>query len=890
MWKKLTQLIQGKDCELREQMFRTIVLVGGAAIIIACTEIFLVMEISTPLLIMLLLLVLAMGVSLFVTFKYHKYELASVLLGFVIVVVVMPLMFCMSGAIESGASVWLALGLLYIFIMFSGTKLLLFLVLCTASYGITFWITYNYPELITPMPSKAMSYLDAFFSVIAVGLISGLILKAHMKVFEKEHQLNLQQKEELKESRDTRNTFFANMSHEIRSPINTIIGLNEMILRENITGDTREYAEDIQMASKMLLSQVNDILDLSQMEMHKMNIIAVQYETIQLFSDLVDMVKVRMEKKDLELLLDIDQNLPFALMGDEKRLKQILLNILDNAVKYTEEGSVTLSAQGENRKDGEITLKVKIADTGIGIRKEDMEHLYDSFNRADEKKNSGIMGSGLGLAITKQLVDLMDGEITVDSIYTKGTVFTVIIRQKIMDDRPIGAINLLKRGVSEGETYRPSFEAPEARILVVDDNRMNTLVASRLLSGTKVQIDVAGSGAECLEMTKKKFYHVILMDYMMPGMSGVDTLKALRGQENGLCRDSSVIVLTANALSGAREMYREQGFDGYVEKPILGRKLETEIMGLLPADIIEYQDNGHIDTEHFTQIQKITKKKRKNIYITADCVCDLPQELLEEYDIKLMYLYIQTPYGRFADTREIDASSLRQYMYDDNSMAYASSVTVEEYEEFFAEALTEAERVIHISMSSNLGKSHDIAVAAAKCFDHVRVIDSGQLSCGQGLITLYAARLAAEGKDAHEIIDEIEHMRGHVQSGFVVRGAGVVGQTGHMKPWAVKLCRSLQLYPYIVMAQKKVKVKRLLGGNIENAWKRGIRLHFRRKRRINREVVYITHVGCSVKQQEWLKEEVLKHVPFERVIIQNASFSSACSSGLETIGVSYYIF
>lgn len=888
MWKKMAQLIYGKDCELRERMFRTIVIVGSAATILACTEIFLVMEMSAPLLCMLLLLVLAMGVSLLVTFKYHKYEFASVLLGFVIVVVVMPLMFCMSAALESGASVWLALGVLYIFIMFSGKKLIFFMLLCAVSYGLTYWTTYTHPGIIVPMASKALAYFDAYFSVMAVGVIGGVILKVHMKVFEKEHQINLMQQEELKENRDVRNAFFANMSHEIRSPINAIIGLNEMILRENPTGETGEYARDIQIAGQMLLNQVNDILDLSQMEMHKMNIIPTKYQTTELFGDLIELVKVRLEKKQLEFYLDIDQNLPSVLMGDEKRLKQIFLNILDNAVKYTEEGSVTLSVQGEDRRDGEVTLKVKVADTGIGIRKEDMEHLYESFNRADEGKLTKISGSGLGLAITKQLVDLMEGDITVDSIYTKGTVFTVMLRQQIVDEKPIGAVNLLKRGVSEGEAYRPSFEAPEARILVVDDNRMNTLVASKLLSGTKVQVDVANSGAECLTMTKKKYYHVILMDYMMPGMNGTETLKAMRSQENGLCRDTAVITLTANAQSGAREMYREQGFDGYVEKPILGKSLETEILSLLPPDIIEYQETDFVDTENFSQIQRITRKKRKNIYITTDCVCDLPTELLEKYDIKLMYLYIQTPYGRFADTREIDAGSLRQYMYDDSSMAYASNVTVEEYEEFFAEALTEAERVIHISMSSALGKSYSIAVAAAKGFDHVRVIDSGQLSCGQGMITLFAARLALEGKSAGEICEQVERMKGSVQARFVVRGANTIAQIGHLQPLAAKLCMTFQLHPYVEMRHKRVRVVRLLGGSVENAWRKGIRLHLRRKRKISKEVVFITHVGCSVKQQEWLKEEVLKCVPFEKVIIQNASFSSACSSGLETIGISYY--
>ena len=353
-----------------------------------------------------------------------------------------------------------------------------------------------------------------------------------------------------------------------------------MILRTSPDGEIKEYAQDIQVAGKMLLNQVNDILDLSQMEMKKMNIVPVAYHTEKLFGELVELVRGQIAKKELDFFLEIDRNLPSVLMGDEKRIKQVLLNLLDNAVKYTEEGSVTLTVQGENSGENDIILKIQIADTGIGIHKEDMEHLYDSFNRLDEKKNMRIIGSGLGLAITKQLVDLMGGEITVDSIYTRGTTFSITLKQAVVDKKPVGAVQFMDRDVPEGETYQPSFEAPEARVLVVDDNNMNSMVAQRLLSATKVQVDIAGSGAECLEMTKKKYYDVIMLDYMMPVMSGFETLQAIRNQENGPCRETAIVALTGNTLSGARQMYVEQGFDGYIEKPIQGRQMEKKFCSL----------------------------------------------------------------------------------------------------------------------------------------------------------------------------------------------------------------------------------------------------------------------------------------------------------------------
>lgn len=888
MLKKVTQAIRGKDCELRERMLRTIILVGGVAVLVAITEIVLVMEIKKDMVLMLFLLLLAMAAAFVATFKYRKYDLASVLLGVVIAVVVMPVMFMLSAAIDSGASVWLSLGILYIFVMFTGKRMWFFLGLTAVSYALTYWLAYTKPELVVPMPSRAATYFDAFFSVFAVGLVAGAILKSHMKVYEEEHKLNILQKEELEKSRDSQNVFFANMSHEIRTPINAIIGLNEMIGRTSTSPEVLEYTRDIEMASKLLLNQVNDILDLSQMEMEKMTLAPTKYQTKDMFGNLIDLIRVQADKKGLELSIDVDKNLPSVLYGDEKRMKQVLINILDNAVKYTEAGSVSLSVAVEEYTGDEVLLRIKIADTGIGIRKEDLANIYDSFNRFDEKKNKRILGSGLGLAITKQLVDMMGGEITVDSIYTKGTVFTVMIRQKIMSAEPIGNINFFSKNMERGEIYRPLFEAPEARVLIVDDNHMNRIVASRLLEATKVQIDVAGSGKECLEMTQNKYYHVILLDYMMPEMNGGETLWAIRGQENGMSRDSAIVVLTGNAQSGARMMYQDEGFDGYIEKPIQGRLMEEEIFRFIPEDIVEYCEDKRLESENIGRMQKLSQRKRKKICVTTDCTCDIPSELLEKYDIKLMYLYIKTPYGRFADTREIDSDSLGQYVSLESSTAYGDSVTVEEFEEFFAEALTQADHVIHISLSGKCGRSHSVAVAAAKGFDHVHVIDSGQISCGQGLVTLYAAKLSVEGKSPEEICELVNKMKHHVHTRFIMPSADIFYQNGRTSAFSAKMCRILHLHPYAGLIQGKALLRGLFAGSLEGAWKQGIYRIMNRKRRINRDIVFVTHVGCSVKQQEFIKQEIAKYVKFDRVIVQKASFTSACNVGLESIGISYY--
>lgn len=887
MYGKFLRLFTGKNPELRERIFRTIVIYGGFAAVFGTVESILVDKIGNMLPAFLLLLT-TIGVAMIAIFKYRKYNVAATLLFFLIIAVMFPCLFFFGGGVHGAAPVWLALGILYAFLMFRGKKVIFHVTLCVLIDAACYLLAYQHPEIVVDMISERMLYIDSYFGVIVVGLVSGLISKTQIYVYEEEHKINLEQKEELKSSQNSKNAFFANMSHEIRTPINTIIGLNEMILRESDNDEIRSYARDIQLASNLLLGQVNDILDLSQMEMERMTVVPVPYQVKELFSELSDLVRLRMEKKGLEFSMNIDPGIPTALNGDVRRMKQVLLNLLDNALKYTETGSVTLSAVGERLDGKELQLKISVVDTGIGIRKEDMEHIYDAYNRFDEGRNIRILGSGLGLAITKQLVDLMDGEITVDSIYTKGTTFTVILTQKIEDDTPVGEFNVQRHVEKIGEFYAPCFEAPQARILVVDDSIMNARVVNSLLSATKVHLDMAESGKKCLEMTKKHYYHVILLDYMMPGMNGQETLSAIRKQENGLCQSSAVIALTANALAGAQELYQRQGFDGYVEKPILGRILETEILKHLPSDIIEYEEKV-VPEQVYQQVPKISSlKKRKKVYISTDGTCDIPEELLEKYDIKVLYTYIETPNGRFVDRREIDSDSLKKYLSKEKTLANAASVTVEECEEFFAEMLTQAEKVIHISVASQVGKMYDIAKSAAKSFDHVTVVDSGQISGGEGLMALHAAKLATEGVAAEDICKEIERLNGSIKTRFLLPNAGVFHQSGNMREFFVKCCEIFHLHPMAIMKQKRVVPVALLGGSMESAWKSMIKWHLRNKKKISTEMVFITHVNCSVKQLDFIVEEVKKQIPFERIIVQKTSFTVACSSGLESVGISYF--
>ncbi len=878
-----------KEYSSRERIFRLIIMIGfviSVLAIVVSAAIGNLFETLFP----LLLMFISMLVGVIITFKYNKLDAASVLVAVALNGIAFPEMFFFCGAIESGASVWFVLGIIYLFVMFRGKRLVILLILTLMTDAVAYFVAYNHPELVIPMESQMAIYVDSMFAVFATGLTCGLVIFFFMHQYELERAIVLKQNEELEEASSSKNASFARISHEIRTPINTIVGLNEMILRENPKGNTAEYAQNIKSASKMLLSLVNDFLDLSRIESQRMEIFPVAYKMQNMIRDLVDMMRVNVQEKGLEFLVEIDENLPSELIGDEKRIKQILINILANAVKYTNEGSVTLSASAENIGDKEVALKISVADTGIGIRKEDIPHLYETFSRIDEKNNLRVEGTGLGLSVAKQLLDLMGGEITVDSIYTKGTVFTIELKQEVVDASPIGNSEFGAATVfEEEEGYQRLFEAPAARILLVDDNDLNVMVAKKLLEATKVEVDVANSGEECLEKTRQRLYHVILMDYMMPHMNGQETLKRLRTQENGLCRDTAVILMTANTLEETQRMMKDARFDGYLEKPIDSRKLEETILRFLPNELVEYRRNVLPKNTKENEIRKISGRKRKTVYITTDCVSDLPLDLVEKHDIKVMYLYIKTENGRFADTKEINSDHLPQYITEDGINAYGDSSSVEEYETFFADALTQAEQVVHIAMAKNTGRSYEVAKAAAAGFDHVQVIDSAHISCGEGLVVLYAAMLAGEGYKGQEICEKIEEMRNRVVSKYIMPSADIFAQRGRTNHVVAGLCRWFMLRPVIAPVKSKVRVIGFFAGPLETAWRGFIHFHLHRKGKINTDVVLVTHSGCTVKEQEFIRNELLRFLPFKRVIMQKASFTNACSVGVKAVGIAYYV-
>lgn len=383
---------------------------------------------------------------------------------------------------------------------------------------------------------------------------------------------------------EAKSSFLANMSHEIRTPINAILGMNEMIIRESTEEPILAYAYDIERACTSLLSIINDVLDFSKIEAGGMEIIEAEYELSSLIHDVTNMVRVKTDEKGLKLNINVDENIPERLYGDEARIRQILINLLNNSVKYTNEGSVTLNVKGYRTMEA-FRLVCDITDTGIGIKEEDQDKLFGKFQRLDMEKNRTVEGTGLGLAITYNLLVKMHGNISVVSEYGKGSTFSIVVPQKVVDDAPIGSLDKRYRDINNAhQKYEKALTAEDAVILVVDDTPINLTVIKGLLKQTKISIDTATSGMEALSMIEEKAYDLIFLDYRMPEMDGSEVLSKMKASDTHANQKTPVIVLTANAMSGAREKFISEGFDDYLSKPVSGDRLEATLIKYLPKD------------------------------------------------------------------------------------------------------------------------------------------------------------------------------------------------------------------------------------------------------------------------------------------------------------------
>ena len=456
-----------------------------------------------------------------------------------------------------------------------------------------------------PMASHSKDELGDLFGAIdaVVDQTSDYIIQLRQ---EKDLQTEL---DRARAASNAKTTFLSNMSHEIRTPINSVLGMDEMILRESREPETLRYAQNIREAGRALLSLISDVLDFSRIEAGRMEINPVEYDLSSVINDVINMTTLSTREKGLQLYVRVDETTPHILFGDEFRLRQCILNLMTNAVKYTSRGSVELRISGEkvrsvepqtgdSARNDEIGLSVEVVDTGSGIREEDIDRLFSPFDRLDEDKNPGSVGSGLGLSIVQQLLRLMGSELRVESTYGEGSRFYFTVRQRVVNWDPIGSFtDNYDRSVKRHEKYRETFHAPQGKILVVDDTEMNLTVVRGLLKQTELNIDTASSGQEMLSMVCRKRYDIIFLDHRMPGMDGIETFHRMQSLENNLNRGVPCIALTANAISGARERYFTEGFSDYMSKPIEGEKLEKMILKYLPQDIVEIVELASEDTE-----------------------------------------------------------------------------------------------------------------------------------------------------------------------------------------------------------------------------------------------------------------------------------------------------
>ncbi len=820
--------------------------------------------------------------------RRKKIARAKIVVTIILVFIFLPLMFFTNGGVYSGVPVSLLLGGLYINMILDGKLQIIMNILYSAAMIVSWMIGYYNPELITEYDRKG-AFIDSILGLLIVNAVVFVLLSFHTKLYEKENRIAGEKTKELEEMNRAQNRFFSSMSHEIRTPINTVLGMNEIILRqEDASEEIRKDARNIQGAGKMLLALINDILDVSKIEAGKMDIVPVNYNVSSLLSEIVNMIWLKAEEKGLKFNVDIDPDVPETLFGDEVRIKQILINLLNNAVKYTPEGSVSLHMECEFPDSGEALLVIQISDTGMGIKPEALPHLFDTFQRVDEEKNRYIEGTGLGLSIVKQLVELMGGEISVNSVYSQGSTFMVTLKQGVSSDKKIGDLSITGNGgMSNTEKFEHSFHAPDARILIVDDNEMNLQVEKKLLAGTDMTIDLALSGQDALSLTLQNRYDVIFMDHLMPEMDGIDCYEKIRTQKGGMNVNAPIIVLTANAGGENIELYNNTGFDGYLVKPVSGSQLEEMLLMHLPSEKIIGTKTSEMTGAALNTASRYSRKKP--VLVATSTMIDLPQHVLRDLNVSVIPYTVTTDEGVFYDTVDIDSEELVRYMKDETKGVTSDPPTEDDLVAFFSSELKKAHHLIYITLTTGSSREYGRAVKAAKTFDNVTVINSETLSSGTGILVMIAARLAQQNLPVEKIKAELEEAKQLIRCSFVIKSTDVMARRERISPFMNSILNALWLRPMLRVKKDKLGVGRFLFGSEKKCYAKYIEHAVPSNIYPDRSFVFITYAGMDEDDLLWIEEKLNERMKFEHVIFQKASAGITSNCGEGTFGILYIV-
>ncbi|MBQ7678655.1 MAG: DegV family EDD domain-containing protein, partial [Butyrivibrio sp.] len=584
--------------------------------------------------------------------------------------------------------------------------------------------------------------------------------------------------------------------------------------------------------------------------------------------------------------VSVDPEVPQVLYGAEVRIKQVIINLLNHAVKSPREGRVELRVESREADADTVELLISITDTGMGIRKEDIPYLFDAFKRVDEGKNRHIEGTGLGLSIVKQLVELMDGQISVNSIYGEGSTFAVRIRQVVTDHTGVGELNIHNQQVTRKGPHESSFLAMDVQILIVDDNVMNLEVESRLLADTGMIIDTAVSGKQALDMCLNAHYDAIFMDHLMPEMDGIKCLEHIRDQAGGLNRNTPVIVLTANAGSENRELYNHAGFDGYLVKPVSGDAMEEMLIRHVSSEKIVLQNVLHGNDEDIKTTDKYAEKAP--VIITSSSMCDLPVSVLQKLHIPIIPFLIKTEDSVFLDGLQIDANELIRHV-STGGEGISSPPDEMDYTEFFAESLKKAHHVIHISITMGLSNEFEIASEAARSFDNVSVVNSESISSATGILVLIAYKLTQQGLPVKDILSELEDVKHLLRSSFVIDTTDYIAKKGLISRRLHNIARVINLHPALRIKRDRAVLGGAWVGRTKHAYQRYLNSVIPSDASLNTDVAFITYVGVPSDILSWIREELEKKAHFEHIIIQQASAAISSNCGPGAFGVLYFL-